>query len=436
MSSPSAVAQPGAAAPGARIVFVNRYFYPDQSATSRMLSDLAFRLAGRDVSVAVVTSRQLYEDARAGLTPHEVINGVEVHRVPTATRGRARLAGRAFDYLSFHAAAGAKLLKVLSRGDVVVAKTDPPLISLVVSRAAAVRGAMLVNWLQDLFPEVASVLTPGLIPPALERLLVAARNNSLRRAAMNVVLSDRMRTRVLAAGVEAPRVRVIPNWADPIGVAPLPTTSSATRERLGLQGRFVIGYSGNLGRAHEFGTLIAAARLLRSDPQFAFLITGGGAKAEALRESVRAEGLTNFFFQGYQPAELLGDSLAAADVHFVSLLPDLEGLIVPSKIYGVLAAGRPTLFVGDVCGDLARLVTLEGCGVATPVGDGEKLAAELNALRASPERLVSMGVKARKLALSRYTSEHAVADWLGFLKEIAPSAALARPRALSQARYT
>ncbi len=422
--------------PTARVIFVNRYFSPDQSATSRMLSDLAFRLAERGVSVAVVTSRQLYENPNAALPAHEVINGVTVYRVSTATRGRSRLLGRALDYVSFHAAAGVELLKILARGDVVVAKTDPPLISLVVARAAALRGAVLVNWLQDLFPEVASVLTPGMIPSWLERRLIAARDRSLHRAAMNVVLSEGMRRRLLTAGVAPSRVRVVPNWADPASVIPQATDASATRQRLGLGGRFVIGYSGNLGRAHEFDTLIGAARLLRTDPHFAFLITGAGAKADALRDAVRGEGLDSFFFQSYQPAELLSDSLAAADAHFVSLLPALEGLIVPSKIYGILAAGRPALFVGDVAGDLARMVTAEGCGVAVAVGDCERLAAELTALRDSPERLRSMGSKARELALSRYTSEHAVADWLAFLEDIAPSAILSTPRTLSQARYT
>ncbi|HVW70105.1 MAG TPA: glycosyltransferase family 4 protein, partial [Steroidobacteraceae bacterium] len=406
------------------MVFVNRYFAPDQSATSRMLTDLAFRLADRGVSVAVVTSRQLYEDPRAALPARETINGVEVYRVSTATRGRSRLAGRALDYASFHAAAGIQLVRILRRGDVVVAKTDPPLISLVVARAAALRGAVLVNWLQDLFPEVATVLTPGVIPSWLQRRLVAARNRSLRRAAMNVVLGEAMRSRLLEAGVAASRVQIVPNWADPKNVVPLPAESSATRARLGLQGRFVIGYSGNLGRAHEFDTLIGAARLLRSDPHFAFLITGAGAKADALRDSVRAEGLDSFFFQGYQPAELLGDSLAAADVHFASLLPALEGLIVPSKIYGILAAGRPAVFIGAPDGDLGRLVTSEGCGIAVAVGDSARLAAELVALRDSPERLQSMGMRARALAVSRYTTEHAVADWLGFLASIAPSAIL------------
>jgi glycosyltransferase involved in cell wall biosynthesis len=365
-----------------------------------------------------------------------VVNGVTIYRVATATRGRSNLVGRALDYVSFHAAAGVELLKVLAKGDVVVAKTDPPLISLVVSRVAALRGALLVNWLQDLFPEVASVLTPGLIPTRLERLLIGARNRSLRRASMNVVLGDGMRDRLLSAGIDPARVQVVPNWADPASVVPLPTEASATRHRLGLEGRFVVGYSGNLGRAHEFDTLIGAARLLRTDRQFAFLITGAGAKADALRNRAHAEGLDNFVFQGYQPVELLSDSLSAADVHFVSLLPALEGLIVPSKIYGILAAGRPAVFVGDTNGDLARMVTAQGCGVALAVGDSARLAVELTSLRDSPERMQSMGVKARELALSRYTSEHAVADWLGFLATIAPSAVLAIPRTLSQARYT
>ena len=416
-----------------RIVFVNRYFFPDQSATSRMLTDLAFRLAERGLSVAVVTSRQLYENPRAALPSHEVANGVSIYRVSTAVRGRARLVGRALDYLSFHISAGLALLKLLRRGDVVVAKTDPPLISVVVSHVASWRGAVLVNWLQDLFPEVASALTPNLIPQRIERQLASARNRSLRRAAMNVVLGEAMRDCILRLGVAVARVRIVPNWADTTCVVPLPTADSETRRRIGLNERFVIGYSGNLGRAHEFETLIGAARLLRADSRFGFLITGGGAKADAVRNSVQAQGLDSFFFQSYQPAELLSDSLAAADVHLVSLLPALEGLIVPSKLYGILAAGRPVVFVGDTRSDLAKLVCEQRCGIAVAVGDSEGLAAELRALRDDPARLESMGTRARELALARYTKEHAVADWLALLDVIAPSVVRRMERTLTQA---
>jgi colanic acid biosynthesis glycosyl transferase WcaI len=398
-----------------RVVFVNRYFYPDESATSRILSDLAFSLARQGLSVAVVTSRQLYEDAHARLASYETIRGVSVHRLATASLGRSRVLGRALDYASFHFAAAWRLARLLRRGDVVVAKTDPPLLSITLSRVAGWRGALLVNWLQDVFPEVAMTLTPGLLPKPLQVTLLAMRDRALRSARMNIVLSEGMRARVRARGVEPGKTLVIPNWADTKILTPRPSGASFTRRRLALTDRFVVGYSGNFGRAHEFDTLMAAATLLNADPEFAFLMTGGGARAKDLRQAVAQAQLTNFHFQGYQPAQLLNDSLAAADIHLVSLLPALEGLIVPSKIYGILAAGRPVVFVGDTGGDIAQLIREHGCGISIAVGAGAELAQALKSLRANPERLQQMGANARRLALARYSSEHATDEWLRLL---------------------
>ena len=414
----------------AKIVFVNRYFSPDESATSRMLSDLAFRLADRGLSVSVVTSRQLYENPKAALPPRESIRGVSVHRVATATRGRAQLGGRAVDYASFHVAAGIELLRILSPGDLVVAKTDPPLISVAAARAAAWRGAALVNWLQDLFPDVASAFTPNAFPRWLQKGLSAARDQSLRAAVMNVVLSEGMRARLLERGIPENRVEVIPNWANTSEITPRPTKDSHARHRVGLAGCFVVGYSGNLGRAHEFETLLGAARLLQSDPDIAFLVTGGGAKAAAVQAAAQADGLTNLVFQDYQPPELLADSLAAADVHFVSLLPELEGLIVPSKIYGILAAGRAAVFVGDPTGEVATLIRKSGCGIIVPVGQSALLARELRALCDDSRRVESMGSRAWNLALSSFTSEHAVGRWLNTLRAVAPRITEARAGAV------
>ena len=404
-----------------KIVFVNRYFHPDESATSRLLSDLAFRLAAQGLSVSVVTSRQLYGNANAALESEEVIGGVHVHRVATFNRGRARLSGRALDYASFHVAAGLALLRHLKRGDVVVAKTDPPLLSVGVSRVARLKGAVLVNWLQDLFPEVAAVLTPGLLPERLHRGLLAARDSSLRRAAINVVLSPGMRQQLVARGIDGQRIRIVPNWADTSSLTPRPTEESTIRRALGLSRRFVIGYSGNLGRAHEFETLLDTATRLKDDPQFAFLITGAGAKAQGLQRAVAAAGLGSFVFQDYQPPERLADSLAAADVHLVSLLPALEGLIVPSKLYGILAAGRPTVFIGSVSGDVATVIQEHGCGIAVGVGDSEKLAATLRLWRNNLAHVRQMGENGRRLALERYGAGQSVASWNAFLTEIAPT---------------
>ena len=410
-----------ARASGAKVVFVNRFFHPDESATSRMLSDLAFRLAARGIEVAVVTSRQLYEDARANLPAHEVVRGVAVHRLSTATRGRGSLLGRAADYLSFHVAAGIKLLALLKPGDVVVAKTDPPLISIVTSGVARLRGAGTVNWLQDVFPEVAVALGMRVLPGWAASTLLALRDRSLRKAAANIVLGERMRDHLLALGIHASRIRVVPNWADTDQVIPTAFGAGATRQRLRLQNRFVVGYSGNLGRAHEFDTLLGAARLLREDARFAFLITGGGAKVASLRQAVESDRLESFHFLPHQPADLLSDSLAAADAHLISLLPALEGLIVPSKLYGILAAGRPAVFIGDLDGEVARVLREHECGIAVAVGDSSRLATELRCMLDSPGTLERVGRNARRLAEQRYTSEHAAANWSHLLGTIAPA---------------
>jgi colanic acid biosynthesis glycosyl transferase WcaI len=265
------------------------------------------------------------------------------------------------------------------------------------------------------------VLTPALIPGPLERLLTWLRDRALKGAAVNVVLSEGMRGRLQRRGVEADQLRVVPNWADTDAIHPLPSARSATRRRHGLEGRFVVGYSGNFGRAHEFGTLLTAAGVLAGDG-FTFLMTGGGARWRELRTAAEAAGLSNMLFQGYQPAELLADSLAAADVHLVSLLPALEGLIVPSKVYGILAAGRPVLFIGDTQGDTAQLVREHDCGMAVAVGDSEGMVAWLRALRAAPERLERMGCNARALALARYSGAGAAEEWMRMLHGIARDA--------------
>jgi glycosyltransferase involved in cell wall biosynthesis len=423
------VEQPRGGAQPNRIVFVNRYFFPDESATSRMLSDLAFRLALLGVPVSVVTSRQLYGNPRAALPRRELIYGVQVYRVAAATRGRAGLAGRTLDYATFHIAAAWALLRLLSAGDVVVAKTDPPLIAVSAARVARFKGARLVNWLQDLFPEVASILTPNLVPGWLEARLLAVRDRTLRRASMNVVLGEAMRARLLARGIDSAHVRIVPNWADTANMPVRSPGDSSTRHELGLTDRFVIGYSGNLGRAHEFETLLGAASQLRAEPRFRFLIIGAGARAESVRRAVHERGLQSFIFRAHQPAALLSDSLAASDVHLVSLLPALEGLIVPSKIYGILAAGRPAVFIGDTRGDVARLIRDHDCGVVVGVGDSEGLASQLRTLAADPRRVELMGRNARQLALARFSSEHAVAEWLGLIQLVAPGVTSAAPTA-------
>ncbi len=283
-----------------RIVFVNRYYDPDQSATSQMLTDLARGLAASGYEAHVVCSRQLYDDAAMRLMSNEVRFGVRVHRVATTHFGRASLPGRAMDYASFYVTCAFMLLRLLRPGDVLVAKTDPPLLSILAAPIARLRRTMLINWQQDVFPEVASHLGANPLPRWLDRRLRRLRDASLNAAGMNVVIGGRMREYFAARGIPQDKLCVIENWADGEMIKPKATQASALRANLGLADRFIVCYSGNLGRAHEFGTLLAAAQLLQRDSRIVFLFIGGGTQMERLKQAVAERGLDRFRFLPYQ----------------------------------------------------------------------------------------------------------------------------------------
>src|SRR5262249_26710276 len=187
-----------------------------------MLSDLAFALAEQGQAVCVITSRQRYDAPHERLPARETVKGVSVYRLWTSRFGRANLLGRAMDYATFYAAAAWLLWRLARRGDVVIAKTDPPMLSLIAAPACRLRGARLVNWLQDIFPETAEALrVGGRTANALYRALRWFRDRSLRAAHTNVVLGERMAERVCGLGISPERVRVIANWADGSTIGPI-----------------------------------------------------------------------------------------------------------------------------------------------------------------------------------------------------------------------
>lgn len=400
-----------------RIIFVNRYFFPDHSATSQMLGDLAFHLAGRGWDVSVITSRQRYDDPRARLLSRERVRNVEIHRISTTRFGRMRLLGRAIDYLTFSLGALRLLRRTLQPGDIVVALSDPPLISVVASWATAARKAKLVNWVQDLFPEVAErlgTLKRGLFVTFLTRL----RNRSLRRARMNVVIGESMEKLLEPLRVST---HVRPNWADGNSIRPLAHDRNTLRKEWAPGHAFVVGYSGNLGRAHEFDTMIGAAEELRDDDRVRFLIIGSGPRLQTVQRAAEEKKLTNVIFQPYQPRERLPESLGTADAHLISLDPAVEGMIVPSKFYGIAAAGRAGIYVGDPTGEIPRILAKYDCGVAVPAGDAKALASAIRSLSNHPDRAREMGQNARRLFEQSYDAPIAFADWERVLETVSGS---------------
>jgi colanic acid biosynthesis glycosyl transferase WcaI len=403
-----------------RIIFVNRFFFPDYSATSQILTDLAFHLADCGNDVHVVTSTQCYDDPHARLPESESIGGVRIHRVATTRFGRSALLGRGFDYLSFYSSVTRCILTSAKPGDILVAKTDPPLLCLPLMQVAKYRGLRVVNWLQDLYPEIATRLDVPLMDGSLGRWLLYLRDAALRAAEANVAVGERMAATVRSRRIAAARVHVIPNWCDDEEIRPVAHPDNPLRREWELEGRFVVGYSGNLGRAHEFDTVLAAAEHLRNQPRLVFLCIGGGNKLAELIRRVRERKLEHLFrFLPYQDRAMLKYSLAVADLHWISLKPELEGLMVSSKFYGIAAAGRPIFAITAKDGEMAQLVHRHQCGIVVRPGDGRECADAFMSLDADRNRVAEMGYRARMMLEEHFTRRQAFERWRTLLEAIA-----------------
>lgn len=407
-----------------KLIFVNRFFYPDHSATSQILSDLAFQLAKTGEEVHVIAGRQLYDDPAANLPGFETINHVLVHRVWASRFGRARLVGRMIDYLFFYAAAVVTVLRLARKADVVVVKTDPPLLSVATGSAARLKGAQTVNWLQDLFPEVAIALGVRFLRGGIGKALTRLRDGSVRRATANVVISQRMAEHLASQETRRGRLYIVANWAEDHVIAPTLPADNSLRAEWRLNNKFVVAYSGNLGRAHEFETILGAAELLQHDPRFVYLFVGGGHLIPEVIARVRQMKLERLFqFRPYQDRLNLSLSLGVPDVHWLSLRAELEGLILPSKFYGIAAAGRPMIAITAEDSEISRLIRSHQCGVAITIGDSEGLADALSRLADDPKRSAEMGRNARRMLDLYFSRERAFSRWQRVIEECSPQVA-------------
>lgn len=408
-----------------RIIFLNRYFYPDHAPTGELLSDLAFALAKRGLGVTVISSRLSYDITSSPLPPRERKDGVDIWRVWTSKRGRQRLLGRSLDYLTFYATAAWRLWRLARAGDIVVAKTDPPLLSVVTLPLVRLRRAHQINWIQDIFPEVAEALgLGGRLGHVAAKLLQPMRNHSLRQATTNVVVGEGMLPRLANQGISREKIRVIPNWSDASLIFPIAATANELRQHWGLSDHFVVGYAGNLGRAHDVETIIEAMTILQGNAhampeavagRIKFLFVGGGVRRLELERMISERKLRTALLKPYQPRELLAQTLGAADLHLISLNPKLEGLMVPSKFYGVAAAGRPMIFIGAADGEIARLIDQTRCGFTVAPGDGRALVERIIQLATDEELCRRMGERARAAFERDWDKACGIAKWHALL---------------------
>ena len=397
--------------PNPRVIFVNRVHWPAEAATAQLLADLAEGLAARDWPVHVIA---------AGEAPGSH-HGVTIHRTGPGDR-HGGLISRALNYGRFVRQARRELAALARPGDVVVVMTDPPMLGAAMAGTARRAGAGVVQWIQDVYPEIVTAHVGAAAGLPLWPLR-ARRDAAWRSARRCVTLGETMAQTVASRGVPAGRITIVPNWA-PLDLAVMPnaTAIAAQRAAWGLADKFIVAYSGNLGRVHEFAAVIEAARRLESHPEIVFLFIGTGARFGEVRAATEAGKLPNIRFLPFAPRTQLAASLAAADAQLVTLRPGFAGLVFPSKLAGVLAAGRPTLFVGPPEGEIAALLKRAGCGAAFAPSDGAGLAATILHWQTDPAWREQVGRNARSIYESHFTFRAALTQWEEILRAAAKPA--------------
>lgn len=395
-----------------RLLVLNQYYWPGLEATAHLLSELLAALAD-DFDVTIVTGRIAVHAPSAERTVHD---GVEIVRVRSTAYDRTRLAARAANYLTYLAESLRSAL-VSRRPAVVLCMTDPPVIGDVALLVARRFRRPLVVVSQDVFPEIAVELKrlESRLLVAVLRALIAA---YLKRADRVVAIGETMRRRLIEKGADPERLVVIPNWVDTTAIVPEPRDNEWAREH-GLGDCFVVMHSGNVGHPQNLDVLIRAATFLRDLDDLAIVIVGGGARRGELMELAERLETDAVRFLDYQPRATLSLSLSAAHVHYVGLGRGLSGYVVPSRLYGILAAGRPVIAAADEESETAAVVRSVGCGVVVPPSRPELVAEAIRAAYDGRLDLEEMGRRGREYVVAEADREIAIERYRRLLLDVA-----------------
>jgi len=362
-----------------QVLFINQFFWPDTAATGQLLTDVAREIDPELHAVTVLCGRSVY--GAVDLVSRPRVRIVQ-SRDMAFSRGKI---GRVMSYASFFV--GAMVQGVRGpRPALVVTLTTPPLVSLLGTLLKSLRGTRHFIWEMDVYPDIAVDLNVLKQRSIVTRLIGILADIPRKRADGIIALGYDMKARLVARGIAEDKIVVAENWADGDEIVP----------GAFADGPLVVHYSGTFGLAHEEHTIASAMRQLRDDCRFRFVFVGGGARRGPLEEFCRREGIRNAEFRSYASRSDLSQSFAQGHVGLVTQIPETEGSVVPSKSYGIMAAGRPMLYVGPQGATPARLLERHECGWRIEPGDVESMVALLKRLEQDRSLVRDSGARARR----------------------------------------
>ncbi|HSG05378.1 MAG TPA: sugar transferase, partial [Nitrospiria bacterium] len=351
------------------------------------------------ISVTVVAGDRPGDGSLVRYPKEEEWEGIRIRRFAAAPFDRNRISGWVANSLLFYPNALWSLLR-LPPHDLMVFLSDPPLVFALGPILRQLKGTPYACWSQDVYPEAAVRLgilrSGGLLTPVLSALS----RLGLRGAGLVIAIGEGMAGLIEDKGVSSERIAVVHNWADGEQISPVNPRDNSFLKPLCLEENFNVLYSGNMGLGNDFETLIPAVENLKMDPLIRFIFIGDGKRRGELFN--RMGNLPNVRFFPFQKESGLSQSLSGGTVHLVTLRKELSGVLVPSKIYGAMAAGRPIIFIGPEESEAARIIRDEKIGFVMEPGDSEGLVEVLRRLSKSPEQTDEMGRRARALFESRF----------------------------------
>jgi colanic acid biosynthesis glycosyl transferase WcaI len=338
-----------------RILFLNQAFHPDVVSSAQHSSDLAARLAADGHEVHAIAGKRAYDNPAKVFSSEETWKGVQIHRIPSGTLGKRARWRRALDFAFFLICLGWRLIR-MPVFDAVFALTTPPLIGFIAALFVSIRGGRLVYWVMDLNPDQAIAAGWLQKDSYLARIFGWMLRYTLKRSSRIVVLDRFMKNRVLEKGADPGVVDVIPPWAHDEAVRLNRPAREVFRREHGLDGKFVVMYSGNHSPCHPLTSLLEAAERLAGRPEIEFCFIGGGSEHGRVKAFAAEHRLTNIQCLPYQPIEEISGSLGSADLHVVVMGDPFVGIVHPCKIYNVLTLGIPVLYIGPSEGHIPEMV--------------------------------------------------------------------------------
>lgn len=388
---------------------ISELYYPEETSTGYLLTKIAEGLA-RYYSVRVLCGQPTYSARGLRSPSQETHNQVHIRRCPSTTLNKDVLLFRLINLVTLSLSIFFTALIHLKRHEYVLVVTNPPLLPFIVTLACKLRGTQCLLLIHDVYPEVLTATGMAKQESWLVGIIGWLTQWLYRGMARIIVLGRDMQALALRKlNNRHARIKIISNWADLNLIGPTSKQSNILLNQLQLADKFVIQYAGNMGRTHGLESLLASAAQLATHPQIHFLFIGSGAKKQWVDQTVTSQNLKNVTVLGNRPRSEQQDFLNACDVSIISFVSGMSGVSVPSRMYNVMAAGKPILAVADGNSELALVVQEEQIGYVIPPDNTKLLVDTILKMYAHRDCLQEMGMRARAAAETKY-SLHKVLD--------------------------